>query len=113
VTKQEQLFDDGAIWQAAREDGIVLVPFNSNGASSMCAAINNDFLEEAMKAMGLNPDSWDDVYSLGLGFFVDTSAPGSGANRAESYRDALAQYEQLGMKAKSAKQLAELRAKAK
>lgn len=89
----DDLDNGSAIWHEAFQRDIILVPFaGQNGI--IAAAIRKEDLEEACSRAGLNSNSWDDVFSLGLGFFVETSAPGYGDNREEAYIEALKVFDE-------------------
>jgi len=92
---------DGEIWYDAQSNGIILVPFNGGPDTNgiLTAAIREEDLEEACRRANLDSESWEDIYSLGLGFFVSTSAPGHGPTRKESYLKALEAFEELQPKA--------------
>ena len=84
---------DSEIWHQAKEDGITLVPFDSGGI--LTAAIRKEDIEEACRRAELDSNNWEDIYSLGIGFFINTAAPGYGETRKESYIDALRAFEEL------------------
>lgn len=86
---------DVEIWHQARQNGIILIPFKAGEERILTAAIREEDLKEACRRTDLNPDSWEDIYSLGIGFFINTAAPGYGETRKESYIDALRAFEEL------------------
>lgn len=89
--------ESNKLWDEAHQLGIILVPFGG-GEGHMSAAITEEFLDAFMKKNGLDPDSWDDIYDLGLGFFVETAAPGTGDTRLEAYQAALKAYVDMDIK---------------
>lgn len=89
---------DSEIWYDAQDEGIILVPFQGN-EGILTAAIREEDLQEACRRANLDPDNWDDIRSLGLGFFINVAAPGHGETRKESYLAALKSFEELQPKA--------------
>lgn len=83
------------IWRNAKERGICLIHWapGPNG-TYMAAAIADEVLAAALDKFNLE-DTWTNIYSLGLGFFVEFSAPGNGKTIAQAYNDALTTYETL------------------
>lgn len=89
---------DSDIWHDALEKGIVLVPFEGlNGF--LVAAVREEDLIEACRRADLDHEDWEDIFSLGLGFFVEVGAPGNGEDRKTAYLEALQNFEELQPKA--------------